>query len=283
MQKISRKAKQKDAMLKMLNSKDDRKSTLDEMVASSLKDTSPKSTRITRRKPQKIPPRSSSNEYSCDKYICGGLIKPGVTMFGEKLNSNVGKALECDRMKADAVIVMGTSLSVSPMSKVLRYLPPSIPRILINRNEVVLPKICADEIYSDDEEDTRDGYVFDHMLLGDCDNAVKEVIKRLHWGELSIVKRGHIGKSRKRKSCGTNAMKVVSDRCYAFTGAVIGDDGSNEFLPDIVHCDSCGNKIIDDYIMKCIDCFDFDLCKKCFHYESKKHFEGKHRFKKEAR
>eukprot|EP00978_Attheya_sp_CCMP212_P003063 scaffold6251_cov52-Attheya_sp.AAC.1 len=44
--------------------------------------------------------------------ICGGIIKPGVTFFGEKLNDQVGKRLEADHAKADALIVMGTSLSV---------------------------------------------------------------------------------------------------------------------------------------------------------------------------
>lgn len=200
------------------------------------------------------------------------------------MDCKVGKALESDRLKVDAVIVMGTSLSVAPMSKVLRFLPPSVPRILINRNEVVLPKMCADEIYSDDEEDTREGYLFDHMLLGNCDNVVKELITRLEWESTKITSR--LSRKRKRKRKPSNAFHVVNQRCYAFSGAIIADkcqESDVEYLPDIVHCDGCQKEIQDGVVMKCIKCFDFDLCRKCFPKQSKIHFKGKHNFKKEVR
>ena len=44
--------------------------------------------------------------------LCGGVIKPNVTFFGEKLDNVVGRSLEKDYAKADALLVMGTSLSV---------------------------------------------------------------------------------------------------------------------------------------------------------------------------
>jgi NAD-dependent SIR2 family protein deacetylase len=47
-----------------------------------------------------------------DDLVCGGVLKPGVTFFGEALHDNVRKCLEADRDKVDALIVMGTSLSV---------------------------------------------------------------------------------------------------------------------------------------------------------------------------
>jgi NAD-dependent SIR2 family protein deacetylase len=43
---------------------------------------------------------------------CNGILKPGVTFFGEALNDTVRKSLEADRNKVDALVVMGTSLSV---------------------------------------------------------------------------------------------------------------------------------------------------------------------------
>ena len=55
---------------------------------------------------------SSSGEEYYDDNICGGVFKPAVTFFGETLNDNVRKSLEADREKVDAVIVIGTSLSV---------------------------------------------------------------------------------------------------------------------------------------------------------------------------
>jgi NAD-dependent SIR2 family protein deacetylase len=44
--------------------------------------------------------------------VCGGILKPGVTFFGEALGDNVRRSLEADYDKADALIVIGTSLSV---------------------------------------------------------------------------------------------------------------------------------------------------------------------------
>jgi NAD-dependent SIR2 family protein deacetylase len=43
---------------------------------------------------------------------CGGVLKPGVTFFGETLHDNVRRSLEADRDKVDALVVIGTSLSV---------------------------------------------------------------------------------------------------------------------------------------------------------------------------
>eukprot|EP00986_Skeletonema_menzelii_P000573 scaffold160_cov157-Skeletonema_menzelii.AAC.30 len=47
-----------------------------------------------------------------EKGCCGGIIKPNITFFGEKLDNNISRRLEEDYKKADALIVMGTSLSV---------------------------------------------------------------------------------------------------------------------------------------------------------------------------
>ena len=44
--------------------------------------------------------------------MCGGVLKPGVTFFGETLQDKVRRSLESDRGKADCLIVIGTSLSV---------------------------------------------------------------------------------------------------------------------------------------------------------------------------
>ena len=49
---------------------------------------------------------------STNNNICGGVVKPNITFFGEKLGSDVGLSLQKDYSRADALIVMGTSLSV---------------------------------------------------------------------------------------------------------------------------------------------------------------------------
>jgi NAD-dependent SIR2 family protein deacetylase len=76
------------------------------------------STRLSRKRPRED---SSSSPSKCSvrtrgaaqkARVCGGILKPGVTFFGEALGDNVRRSLEADYDKADALIVIGTSLSV---------------------------------------------------------------------------------------------------------------------------------------------------------------------------
>jgi NAD-dependent histone deacetylase SIR2 len=49
-----------------------------------------------------------------------------------------------DRSRADLLLVIGTSLQVAPVSKVMGWLPPSMPQILINRDVVAPPRSTSD-------------------------------------------------------------------------------------------------------------------------------------------
>jgi NAD-dependent SIR2 family protein deacetylase len=91
-----------------------------------------KTTTTTTIKPIEIPAeRRSSRKRSCNQSgsnnnslanefhpppvepgCCGGIIKPNITFFGEKLDNTISRKLEEDYKKVDALIVMGTSLSV---------------------------------------------------------------------------------------------------------------------------------------------------------------------------
>ncbi|KIP02738.1 hypothetical protein PHLGIDRAFT_130573 [Phlebiopsis gigantea 11061_1 CR5-6] len=81
-----------------------------------------------------------------------GIMKPDITFFGEKLTDAFEKALLEDRPKVDLLLVVGTSLKVSPVSEILTHLPHSVPQILINKTPVkhINPDIVllgnADEI-----------------------------------------------------------------------------------------------------------------------------------------
>jgi len=48
---------------------------------------------------------------------CGGVLKPGITFFGEKLDCRIGKSLEKDKDDVDLLLVIGTSLSVYERSR----------------------------------------------------------------------------------------------------------------------------------------------------------------------
>ena len=78
------------------------------------------SSRLTRKRPlENGAPSSETNKtmmrtrgVAKKERTCGGVLKPGVTFFGEALGDNVRRCLEADYNKVDACIVIGTSLSV---------------------------------------------------------------------------------------------------------------------------------------------------------------------------
>ncbi len=268
---------------------------------------------------------------------CNGVMKPNITFFGEKLVDRVRRCLESDRKKADAVIVIGTSLSVAPMSKVIEYLSPSIPRILINQ-KIVVPKHgsygdggrrekvgeSGDNSNDDsdsngtnsrksNEEDHRSGFVFDACLLGLCDEVTKSltnIIDRPKKLNRDREKSKSSTKSRREEiiskenkefnllcnlpALGTGLNDQIlfhhpHDRIFVYPGASLNADSivdSNECddtrnteftFKEVVHCDGC-HKVIDSVVMKCTDCFDFDLCKDCYSVLAKDHFSGTHTF-----
>ena len=92
-----------------------------------------------------------------------GVMKPDITFFGEALPDEFSKRLtEHDRDKVDLVIVIGTSLKVTPVSEIVSWLPSHIPQIYVSRQAV-------------------SHINFDIDLLGDCDVVVTELCRRLGW------------------------------------------------------------------------------------------------------
>lgn len=229
--------------------------------------------------------RETSDQVS---QLCNGVLKPGVTFFGEILHDNVRKSLEADRDKADALIVIGTSLSVAPMSKVISYLPPSVPRILINRNVVNAPSAVTndDDGEEDEEEEFRDNYTFDAYLLGFCDDVTRAVVKEM---------KTKSGKSDEGKLLAVleeddsvfsvedwQATTIPHNRILLFPGAMRKSDDDDLTYTEVAHCDGCEEEIVGQ-IYKCIHCFDYDLCATCYPNLAKTHHDGKHTFTSDGR
>ncbi|WYZ35543.1 hypothetical protein EsH8_X_000190 [Colletotrichum jinshuiense] len=103
---------------------------------------------------------ASDGEYDMPS---AGVMKPDITFFGEALPDEFSRRLtEHDREKVDLVIVIGTSLKVTPVSEIVSWLPANIPQIYISRQAV--------------------GHInFDIDLLGDCDVVVSELCRRAGW------------------------------------------------------------------------------------------------------
>ncbi|XP_044716209.1 sir2 family domain-containing protein [Hirsutella rhossiliensis] len=92
-----------------------------------------------------------------------GVMKPDITFFGEALPDEFSRRLtEHDRDKVDLVVVIGTSLKVTPVSEIVSWLPPHIPQVYVSRQAV-------------------NHINFDIDLLGDCDVVVAELCRRLEW------------------------------------------------------------------------------------------------------
>ena len=57
-------------------------------------------------------------------------MKPDIVFFGEGLPNEFHHAIEADRLKADLVIVMGSSLKVKPVAHIPNLVPPDIPQVM---------------------------------------------------------------------------------------------------------------------------------------------------------
>eukprot|EP01147_Barroeca_monosierra_P009494 gene9494-1735_t len=64
---------------------------------------------------------------------CEGIVKPDIVFFGENLPAKFNKLFRKDLQTADALIVLGTSLTVHPFASLIRYARDDVPRLLINR------------------------------------------------------------------------------------------------------------------------------------------------------
>ncbi|THH27751.1 hypothetical protein EUX98_g6443 [Antrodiella citrinella] len=88
--------------------------------------------------------------------------QPDITFFGEKLSDEFDKALLDDRPLVDLLLVIGTSLKVSPVSDILTHLRHSIPQILINKTPI---KHANPDV----------------VLLGNADDVVQYLCRKLGW------------------------------------------------------------------------------------------------------
>ncbi|PCH44426.1 SIR2-domain-containing protein [Wolfiporia cocos MD-104 SS10] len=90
------------------------------------------------------------------------VMKPDITFFGEKLSDDFDRALLEDRLNVDLIIIIGTSLKVSPVSDMIAHLPHSVPQILINKTPIkhINPDI---------------------VLLGNADDIVQHLCHNLSW------------------------------------------------------------------------------------------------------
>ena len=98
-----------------------------------------------------------------------GLVKPRITFFHEALPPLFARSVDQDLTSADALIIIGTSLTVAPFCKLPDIVPDSCPRILINNVGDVAAR--AGFVMSQ-----KYGYR-DVVWEGDCQVGVVELLK----------------------------------------------------------------------------------------------------------
>ncbi|SPO05054.1 related to NAD-dependent histone deacetylase [Cephalotrichum gorgonifer] len=109
-----------------------------------------------------FPGDDSESESEFDVPVAG-IMKPDITFYGEEVPDAFSTRLtEHDRDIVDLVIVIGTSLTVHPVSEIVRFLPPNVPQINISKTPI-------------------NHMNFDIDLMGHCDVVVAELCRGLGW------------------------------------------------------------------------------------------------------
>mmetsp|Transcript_39265 Transcript_39265/g.73673 ORF Transcript_39265/g.73673 Transcript_39265/m.73673 type:complete len:372 (-) Transcript_39265:139-1254(-) len=112
---------------------------------------------------------------------CGGLVKPNIVFFGERLPDRFFTCAQEDMRECDLLMVMGTSLQVQPFAGLVGQVPLDVPRLLINREMVgVRDSTCnagfGTGYFEFGVENTRDA-----AYLGNCDDGVQQLVDMLDW------------------------------------------------------------------------------------------------------
>ena len=85
----------------------------------------------------------SYEQYSSN-YIhkeCGGIIRPGIVLYGEQINPEVLTKSMKVMENADLVIISGTSFIVYPFAQLLAYKEPNAKVWAINKTEIPAPGV----------------------------------------------------------------------------------------------------------------------------------------------
>lgn len=117
---------------------------------------------------------------TCSKDDCRGVLKPEITFFGELLSDHVSTSVTKDRLQADLLLVIGTSLKVSPVAEIPGFLPSHIPQVVINKTALKKKKLKSNKKKSASPGDENENE-FDLTLLGDCDDIVQYICDLASW------------------------------------------------------------------------------------------------------
>ena len=180
---------------------------------------------------------------------CGETMKPGITFFGEEISKIIPKSLQADRDKVDLLIVIGTSLKVSPMDSILQYFPAHIPQILINKTHVTPRRKISEG--------------FDIELIGNADAVVQGLIDYDVFHDQLKAENGHI--EPERLGAHQNIWLFEGSDKAEVEKDILEKGNANTLVNEVITCDCCGQQICpkEDQGFCCNICFGFDTCAAC--------------------
>ena len=114
---------------------------------------------------------------SCLK--CKGYVKPDIVFFGEDLPNRFHTLIKKDVRYADLLIVMGTSLLVSPVCHIPEMVRQDCPRVLFNRE--LVGTFCKEGMKS--RRKSYGNKERDVFHKGDCDESIRLLCRILGWEE----------------------------------------------------------------------------------------------------
>ncbi|XP_022902594.1 NAD-dependent protein deacetylase sirtuin-2 [Onthophagus taurus] len=115
---------------------------------------------------------------------CPGVVKPDIVFFGESLPEKFYRYLQTDFVKADLLIILGSSLAVQPFASLVDRVSKECPRLLINREKagqrsgLMAIMGVGGGLEFDSSKNTRDV-----CWLGDCDDGCLLLAEKLGWKE----------------------------------------------------------------------------------------------------
>ncbi|XP_073914540.1 NAD-dependent protein deacetylase sirtuin-2 isoform X2 [Castor canadensis] len=117
----------------------------------------------------------------CEK--CQSVVKPDIIFFGENLPARFFSCMQSDFLKADLLIIMGTSLQVQPFASLISKVSLSTPRLLINKEKTgqmdpFLGMMIG--LGGAMDFDSKKAYR-DVSWLGDCDQGCLALADLLGW------------------------------------------------------------------------------------------------------
>ncbi|KAI0705243.1 DHS-like NAD/FAD-binding domain-containing protein [Cytidiella melzeri] len=115
-----------------------------------------------KKKKNSLPWESDGEEEPEIPAFPSGIMKPDITFFGEKLSHEFDNAFAADKPVVDLLIIIGTSLKVSPVADMPTHLRHSIPQIVINKTPIL-------------------HHNADIVLLGNADEIVQYLCHKLEW------------------------------------------------------------------------------------------------------